>query len=286
MTTWTKFAAPAAALVLGLSGATWWTVSDGDDAASITVEAPLHRQTPEDGATVDPSVTTSTVPTTETTVATTGAPTVPPTLPPETTVPLTLPTTVPPSVTTAPPTTAPPPNTSATGAPAVEVPAGFDVSTWQVCSSSAGWDVAYPGDWYTYVDTTGYGIDCSLFAPFDMSDLTPDEAFDQSFVVVGRLSGYDTATYVDAFVTGGGPWETAPVVVPVTFDGRAAITYEGVIPADSFDPNPWGVTEFVADLSTAAGAEVGYVQAVFPMSYEYGVAAEAAQGIAAMISFW
>jgi hypothetical protein len=283
MTAWTKFVAPAAALVLGLSGATWWTVSGGDDTStSDAVAAPLHRQTPEDGSTGDTGdtgVSTSTAPTTETTVATTVAPTVPPTPPPETTVPMTLPTTVAPVVTTAPPTTAAP------TAPAVEVPAGLDVSTWQLCSSSAGWDVMYPSDWYAYVDTTG-GIDCSLFAPFDMSDLTPDEAFDQSYVVVGRLTGYDLATYVDAFVTGGGPWEMAPVVTPVVFDGRAAITYEGIIPADSFDPNPWGVTEFVVDLSTSTGPEVGYVQAVFPMSYEYGVAAEMAQAIAATITFW
>lgn len=281
MTAWTKFAAPAAALVLGLSGATWWTVSGGDDTStSNAVAAPLHRQTPEDGSAVDTTVSTSTAPTTETTVATTVAPTVPTTLPPETTVPLTLPTTVAPAVTAAPSTTA------TSSAPVVEVPAGLDVSTWQVCSSSAGWDVAFPSDWYTYVDITGEDVECSLFAPFDMSDLTPDEAFRQSYVAVGRLTGYNPTTYVDAFVTGGGPWETAPVAVPVTFDGRAAITYEGVIPADSFDPNPWGVTEFVADLSTAAGLEVGYVQAVFPMSYEYGVAAEMAQGIAATISFW
>ena len=215
MITWTKLVAPAAVLALGLSGATWWTVTDGRDASdSTTIAAPLHRETPDDGSTdsVPASDPAESVPDSGPTTTPEAAPTAPTTAPattaPATTPPMTLPTTVPATV----------PATSVPGAPLVEVPAGFDVSTWQLCSA-AGWQVRYPIDWFAYVAPPdadpASNPACSLFAPFDMSDLTPDEAFEQSYVVVGRLSGHDVSSYTDAFVTGN-VWESPPVVVPVT----------------------------------------------------------------------
>ena len=152
MTTWTKFVAPTAALLLGMSGTAWWAAIDGGaDVGSSEVEAPLHRQTPDDDATDATDAPTSDPVTTDpaATVATTVAPTsVPPTVVPTTVVPMTLPTTVAPPIVTVAPTTTPP-TTIISSSPAVAVPAGFDVSTWQRCSS-ASWDVALPSDWYAY----------------------------------------------------------------------------------------------------------------------------------------
>lgn len=297
-TMWGRIGAAAAVASLGLAGVVWWAVTDEDDSSSGRVESlthvdePADRETPEDGVVVTTTL-PGTGPGTATTVAgetTVPATTLPPlTLPsvPSTTVPSTTvpPTTVAPA--TVPPTVAPtaPATTASPYGPVVVPPPGYDPSTWVWCvNTEQGWEVPYPADWYAYSDPAGETYDCSLFAPFDMTGMNSTDAYQQSYINIGRLMGHDLTSYTESFVTTG-TWESVPVPTPVVIDGRAGMTYSGVIPADSFDPNPWGVTEYVVDLGAAGVEEVGWVQAVLPLSVEYDIAAEMAQAMAASITF-
>ena len=291
---WRRIGAATAVGVLGLAGVGWWTFSDDDGGGTSDVRAGLTHAGPseDDEKSSDgsfPSVTTpptstaagtttvgTTVPgVTTTEVATTLATTIPITLP--TTVPATLPASTAPA--TVAPTTAP-----ATG-PAVTPPAGVDTSTWQVCvNTEQGWTVSYPADWFVFTDPSGVMDDCSVFAPFDMTGADPDDAYNAAYVNIGRLLGYDLTSYTQAYVTEGS-WVTLPTPAAVTIDGRAGMTYGGVIPADTIDEGQWGDTEYVVDLATPTLAEVGWMQALLPMSYEYDIAVEVLQGMVSTVHF-
>lgn len=291
---WRRIGAAAAVGVLGLAGVGWWTLTDDDGGSSGDVRSLTHARPPDDGDRPDDTVVIpatgtavgTTVPVATSEAATTVAPvdvatTVPLTLP--TTVPATLPTTVP---ATAAPTVAPTvaPTASPYG-PVVTPPAGYDTSTWQWCvNTEQGWEVAYPLDWYVFTDPSGEYDDCSIFAPFDMTGADPGDAYQASYVNVGRMLGYDLASYTTEYVQTG-TWESMPVTSPVVVDGRAGMTYSGVIPAGQLDENPWGVTEYVADLAAGGVAEIGWVQAILPISVEYDLAADMAQAMTSTITF-
>ncbi len=293
---WRRIGAAAAVGVLGLAGVGWWTFTE-DEADTADVRSLSHAGPPDDSDRPDDSVV---IPSVSTAPGTTmpGATTTDVAAATTTAVPLTLPSTVAPTVppTTVPPTTVPPTTVPITAAPTVPTtvseygpevtpPAGYDTSSWAWCiNTEEGWEVAYPSDWYAYVDPAGEMYDCSIFAPFDMTGMNSTDAYQQSYVNIGRLFGHDLASYTESFVQTGS-WESVPVPSPVVIDGRAAMVYSGVIPADDFDPNPWGVTEFVVDLGAAGVEEVGWVQAVLPMSVEYDIAADVAQAMASTIVF-